>query len=740
MNAKSKGKTSAVTKIFFAIVVVAAVIAAATIGGILWYLHSGDDVDYSKLRTAAKPLNLYAANGEIADYCTENYGYIEIEELPDDLKNAFIAVEDKRFYSHDGIDYIRLAGAAIANLRSGSYAEGGSTITQQLAKNIYLTSEKSFSRKLREAQIAVKLEEHYSKDEILEYYLNMLYFGCGEYGVKNAAKRFFGKEPSELELEECAMLAATVKAPSKLNPIADPDACKERAALVLDLMAEQGLIDENRRKSANFDDIIIKDDLIENSLDKIYVANALAEASSILGIDEEEIAAKGYCVYTYLDYDALDALADAVQGSDTDGMSAAIAADVATHSVSAVYADFALDLKSFSRQSGSTLKPLVAYAPAFESGILCPSSVLDDSKRTFGDYTPSNFNDVYYGSVSAKSALSLSLNVPAVQVLSDVGVSEGYNTLQKLGIRLGDEDDNLSLALGATQIGIALSDLLGGYVALADGGNFASLALVSCITDEYGDVVYRRNTDVSRVFSPETSYLVTDCLLDCATNGTAKKLSPLGLQIAAKTGTVGDDSGNHDAYCVAYSSDVAALFWCGSADYNSVIDVQGGGAPTIRAREFFDALSDSRDLGTFSRPDGIVEARLDKSDLSHGALTLAGDSAPDHACEKALFNARYLPESVNYSFDVPSAKDLSIRKDNGLVEISFCADPRLCYRIVRRNFFNGETVLSQLSEREGVVTVTDAADGIFPTTYAVIPWYADDSGAEVLGRIETLRA
>ena len=608
MSGNGKTKTSVVTRLFFAVALTGliATLAVAAIG--FWYVNSGENVDFDKLKTAAEAPKIYAANGELARYCALQDGYAASNEIPRLVKDAFIAVEDKRFYSHNGIDYIRLAGAAIGNIKSGSFAEGGSTITQQLAKNIYLSSEKSLERKLREAKIAVTLEKNFSKEQLLEYYLNMLYFGNGEYGVKNAARRYFDKELDELDVLEAAALAATVKAPSKVNPLSNPTALIDRARLVTDLMYEQGLIDENSHNSAKISNIIIKNVLNENTLDQIYLSNALAEASAILGIDERELVAKGYSVFTYLDYEVLESLADSCSLKDEDGLFAAISADVESRAIDAICADFTFDLSSFARQSGSTLKPLVAYAPAFDCGLLSPASILDDSPTDFGDYAPSNYGGVYNGDVSARYALSHSLNIPAVSVLQSVGVSEGAAALSKMNIDCGDP--SLSLALGSTESGIAFDN------------------------DADGNVVYRRNIRAISVYSPQSCYLVTDCLRDCVKDGTAKKMSPLDFPIAAKTGTVGGKNGNNDAYCVAYTPEHAALFWIGSEDYSSYVSSSGGGLPTIFAREFFDDIGSG---GDFAVPDGVVEVRLDSYELERGRLANASRYAPEYACTKELF-------------------------------------------------------------------------------------------------------
>ncbi|MDE7337491.1 MAG: transglycosylase domain-containing protein, partial [Clostridia bacterium] len=244
-------------------------------------------------------LNVYDGDNKmILD--KKNQEYVDYSQIPKLLSDAFIAVEDKRFYSHHGIDYIRIAGAMLNNVK-GNRTQGASTITQQLVKNTYLSSEQTFSRKFKEMQTAIKLEKQLSKEQILEYYLNMLYFGSGEYGIKNASLRFFGKDISQLNALECAMLAGIVKSPTKYNPINNYDNSILRARTVLKLMLEQNKISQNIYDSYINCNIIIKNNIIENTLDKNYLNATIQEACNILSISDKELMKSGYSVYTYYD-------------------------------------------------------------------------------------------------------------------------------------------------------------------------------------------------------------------------------------------------------------------------------------------------------------------------------------------------------------------------------------------------------------------------------------------------------
>ena len=289
--------------------------ALMTAAGLVIYVNTDTDVDENALVFENSVPEVYDANGELTTYCSANEIKAESGKIPDHLKNAFVALEDKRFYEHRGVDYIRILGATVANLKSGSKAQGGSTITQQIVKNAFLSGEKSFSRKLREARLAVSLERRMTKDEILETYLNMLYFGSGEYGVKNAARRFFGCEVEDLTIAQSAMLAGIVKSPTKYNPINHFDNAFARSRLVLGLMLEQDMITKAEYDEATGENIAIVDDKSAYEFDKTYVVNALGEACSILGIDEKELRVRGYKLYTFLDLSLQSALKNIIDGT-----------------------------------------------------------------------------------------------------------------------------------------------------------------------------------------------------------------------------------------------------------------------------------------------------------------------------------------------------------------------------------------------------------------------------------------
>lgn len=744
-NNKNKSSFAKKTvKVMAVIALVAVSITALSAAAFAIYVNTPAEIDESKLVNLRSVPVVYDKNGDLSQYSKDGFSYVGISEIPDSVKDAFVALEDKRFYSHNGIDYKRIAGAFVANIKKGGMAQGGSTITQQVAKNAFLSREKSLERKLKEARYAVSLEKKYDKEKILEIYLNMLYFGSGEYGVKDAAKRFFCKNLNELTVAECAMLAGIVKSPVKYNPINNYDNSVARTQLVLRLMFEQGKINENSYNMAKNENIIINNAVKENTFDKIYVANALEEACDILGIDEKTFKAQGYSLYTYLDNARQKELKNIVSNeayyvkSNDKILCASLDIDNASGSVSAIYANFPLSVFDMKRQAGSTLKPLACYAPAFDAGLLSPASVITDEQTDFYGYSPKNYKDIYYGNVSVRECLAKSLNVPAVKALTTIGVQQGYDTLKSLGFDLSEDDDNLSLALGSTKYGNTLLQIAGGYCALARYGSYVSPTFVKEIKDCDGNTVYIDNRTSSRVFTEQTSYLTTDILMTCAKEGTAKKLKDTPFSVASKTGTVACNGGNSDAYNVSYTSENTVLFWQGSENPSSPMpdSVTGGGTPTLMCSQYLKGIYIDRYPQNFYVPQGIVQATLDKRGYENGELILASDNAPSSRVVKEIFAENSLPTQKDDSFDYPQAKNVKASEQGDTVTISFESNANLNYRVIKKALLKEDEVIADIKNQEGLITLSDVPDGLFGyNRYVIIPYYYNDDNVEIIGEI-----
>lgn len=745
MRANKENSSSFAKNTLKAIAISIAVIAffaVMTAAGLIIFINSDEDVDVNALAITNSVPEVYDVNSQPTSYYLSGEISADYDEVPQHLKDAFVALEDKRFYEHHGVDYYRIAGAFVANVKSGSRAQGGSTITQQIVKNAFLGGEKSFSRKLREARLAVSLERRMSKDEILGTYLNMLYFGSGEYGVKNAARRFFACEVGDLTIAQSAMLAAIVKSPTKYNPINNYDNALSRTGLVLSLMLGQGKISDEEYNAAINENIVIADDRSNEFFDKNYVVNAVSEACSLLGIDENELKAKGFEVYTYLDparqTELKKIIDDKTYYGDENALCAAIDCNVGNGGVSAFYSNFVIDANAFRRQAGSVLKPLVCYAPAFDCGALSPASVMTDEPTDFGGYAPENYGKKYYGKISARDALAYSLNVPAVSALTTIGVQSGYDALRRMDFSLGD-DDNLSLALGSTLKGCTFKELLGGYLTLARGGNYTPATFVREIRDANGNTVYvNENNDGKTVFSQESAYLTTNCLTSCSRYGTAKKLASLGFDVASKTGTVASGDGNADAYNVSYTTSDCVLFWQGSERYDEPLpsNVTGGGLPTLMCKNYLSSIYADKKPSSFLPPAGITEAKLDKIAYEEGDLVIASDNAPKAYYLTDIFDARYVPTQKDTSFDYPSAEAFDAVTDGNDVTITFKANPHINYKVIKKSLFTDDEVISDIKNAGGTVSVKDRADGLLGyNRYVVVPYYTDDDGRETIGEI-----
>ena len=413
---------------------------------------------------------------------------------------------------------------------------------------------------------------------------------------------------------------------------------------------------------------------------------------------------------------------------------AAIVIDNLSRGVKAFYSNCAYT-SEIKRQPGSLLKPLVAFAPAIENGLLSPASIMSDAPRSFTGYTPKNYKDEYYGDISVREALKLSLNIPAVEAMTLVGVENACSYLSRLGMPLTESDLNLSTALGGLTYGVHLRDLAGAYCALANGGTYADVAFIKEIRDKNGKILYSHKPALRRVFGEDTSYLITDMLKDTALDGTAKKLSVLGYEIASKTGTVAsaDPQFNSDAYNASYTSAETAIFWQGNlsgrADDLLPGVITGGGSPTLFAVNYF---SHSPKPRPFIMPKSIVELNIDKFDLDVGNVTLADENAPYFAVKKELFSRRSMPRDRNLSYTrLPMPKySCNISGDN--IETTVTSDPRLRYEIVRHDYFTGDQVVTDFVGSKGTFSFIERLPerGFFSPRYSLKVYYIDVTGKE----------
>ncbi|WP_256332316.1 transglycosylase domain-containing protein [Paenibacillus sp. CF095] len=547
------------------------------------------------MQVASSTIITNAEGTEISRLHTQTKGYSEYADLnamPDLLKMAFLATEDRRFYNHDGLDFIGLGRAIVQDIIHMNLSQGGSSITQQLARNLYLNGDKTLSRKVNEISIAMALEKKYSKDEILEMYLNQIYMGRQQYGVKAAARRYFGiKDMHQLELWQIATLAGMPKGPSIYNPVDHPELSKQRRAVILRLMHEQGLITRKQMLQARDVDYTPPDTVLSVTAtpglsEPSYVSAVdavIQEASRLTGKSEVEIQAAGWVIQTGLDQQAQLAMeetfADTTRFPDDhqDELVQASMVIIDQHNgeVKAMMGG-RNPLKGGinraimdARQPGSSFKPIIAYGPALESGKFKPESILPDKRMQYGSYQPSNLGGRYSGSIAMSQALQKSINAPAVWLLHETGLNYAHQFAARLGIELGKEDMNLSVALGGVYQGVSPMKMAQAYTVFANNGKLNTAHLIREITDSQGRTIFAHKLENKQVISYSTANAMTRMLQNVVSQGTGSRAQLGQHKVAGKTGTtqaalpgVGRE-GNRDLWFVGYTSNWTAAVWMG---------------------------------------------------------------------------------------------------------------------------------------------------------------------------------
>jgi len=553
--------------------------AIATVGVVVWVGAHLPAIQSLEIPKRPPTIQITGADGSVIAIRGEMPGAnVALKDLPPYLPKAFIAIEDRRFYSHHGIDPVGIARAAVANILHRGVSQGGSTLTQQLAKNLFLTQERTLQRKLQEVELALWLERKHSKAEILELYLNRVYFGSGAYGVEAAAQRYFGKSAKNVTLAEAAMLAGLVKSPSRLAPNRNPEGAEQRAQTVLAAMADAKFITEAQAQASighpaynvkpvgagtvNYvadwigevlDDLIGQIDqsvVVETSIDPKL--QAVAEAAVI-----DELAAKS------------------VKFTVTQGALVAMAPDGAVRAMvgGRNYAESQYNRAvTARRQPGSAFKPFV-YLTAIESG-LTPETIRQDAPLDIKGWKPENYSHEYLGAVTLTQALAMSLNTVAVRLGIEVGPKNVVRTAHRLGIS-SKLDANASIALGTSEV--SLVELVGAYAPFANGGFGVSPHVVSKIRTMEGKVLYMRPADqLGQVIDPRNVAMMNTMMQETLISGTAHKAELPGWMAAGKTGTSQDF---RDAWFIGYTSNLVTGVWLGNDDNSPTRKATGGGLP-----------------------------------------------------------------------------------------------------------------------------------------------------------------
>lgn len=651
--------------------------------------------------------------------------WVSISELQPSTVYAFISAEDARFFEHEGVDVIRIAGAIVADIKAGSYVQGASTISQQLIKLSHLTSEKTISRKAEEAALAYEMERQYSKEDILEMYLNYVYFGGGYYGIEAAAEGYFGVHASDLTLDQSAMLAGILKSPSGYAPHINYAASINRRNNILRLMRDYGYITDDEKKQASARRPTILHDKREE-YSGYYTDAVTKSAAALMGITVDELIRGGYNIYSAMDSDIQHYCEEMFKNGELfpaeDSEAAIVVLEPSTGMVVAMVGgrsytggisfNRATDIR---RQPGSVIKPVIAYAPAFEYLNYTAADMILDEETTFADYTPSNYGNKYYGWVTVREAVTKSLNVPAVKTLSAVGVGRAKDFAKRCGIEFDDKDDSLALALGGFTYGVSPLQIAGAYSCFASGGIYNTPTLIKKITDRNGLTVYEYRQDSRRVMSEANAYILTSMLKSVVTEGTGHRLNTLDIPIAGKTGTVGLANGNRDAWMAGYTPEYTAVVWQGyDSDRLGLLpsSATGGTYPALMLYELFNHIYPDGRSGDFEKPESVKQYSIDAKTLKkQHKVVLANAMTPQSSRVTEYFTEETAPEDVSGYWAVPgSAQNLLAMREEGGVMVSFdCPDDFGMYTLWRSEAGKAEKPLMTWNGREGHIEYIDAA-------------------------------
>ncbi|WP_404449013.1 PBP1A family penicillin-binding protein [Sutcliffiella horikoshii] len=613
---------------FRAVLLIAGLLALIILLGMQLYINTRD------VSALTDPLPqssvLYDRHGEVASRITSNQiEGVPSEEIPEVMKQAVVAVEDQRFYEHDGFDFVGTVRALTTNVKAGGYVQGGSTITQQLAKNVFLSHDKTLKRKTDEFFLAKKVEKSYTKDQIISLYLNQIYYGEGAWGIKRAAAVYFAKDPKDLTLAESATLAGLIKAPSALSPLNNAERSMQRRNLVLSLMHQQGFITAEEVEAAKQEELKLESRHVDPYKGKYpsFTDYIIDEAERMYGISESELLAGGYRVYTTLEPKVQEALekvyadpANFPTGQSGEvAQSSGVLLDPKTGGILGMIGGRDYKFRDFNRASklkkppGSTAKPLLVYTPALEEGYDV-YDMLNDSPTDFGNYTPQNHTLDFRGEVSMYDAVLNSYNVPAVSLLYDIGIQKGMDTAKKLYLPVDEKEDRTlgNLALGGFH-GVSPKHMAEAYSVYANNGEIIESHGIVKIEKVTGEEVASFEEEKERVFSEEAVQKMNFMLKGVVEEGSGKNAIIDGREVAGKTGSTQTTDNNHRAtsnqWFVGYTPQIVGAFWIGfdkeSAE-NVLPIISGAGSPS--AKVFQQVVSEALEgepVETFNLPGSL---------------------------------------------------------------------------------------------------------------------------------------
>lgn len=629
------------------------------VAGITYYYASGYASEVSALKAEAVDIvkhstadtfrqietsEVYDASGKTISVLKgeKDVYYIKYENIPEYACQALISIEDKKFYKHSGVDYKAIARAAFAMIKDGEVTQGGSTITQQLARTIFLSNEKTWQRKVEEIYIASELEKKYSKEQILEFYLNNVYFANGYYGIQAAAKGYFSKDVNDLSLSQICYLLAIPNSPTYYDPVVNPDNTIKRRDLILSSMLNDGVIDENTYNKAKSEQIVLqRPDSVKNNYVETYVyycaTKALMEADGFVfqnDFDSDEareayerayeesynnwnasLFTSGYRIYTTIDLQKQQELQSAIdnqlaeftdvnedgiyalQGAgacidNSNGMTVAIVGgrsqDVNGYTLNRAFQSF--------RQPGSSIKPLIVYTPAIEMGYT-PDTMVMDTKVEDG---PENASGTYSGEITLRDAVAYSKNTVAWQLYDQVTPEVGIGYLKTMEFSHIEKDDyGMAACLGGLTVGVSPLEMAKGYATICNDGYMRNSGCILQITDTAGNIIYEAQQDEVQVYQENAARTMTDMLQSVIAVGTAKGNDLGDMPCAGKTGTT---NSNRDGWFVGYTKYYTTSVWVGYDIPKQVPGLTGSSYPAAIWQEYMQVIHQDLVPADFLKP------------------------------------------------------------------------------------------------------------------------------------------
>ena len=611
------------------VIILCAVLLAFIAGSITFYVIFKDLPSIAALKDYRPSIatRVYADNNELVDeFFLEDRKLIKLADVPKIAIQAFVAAEDARFYQHTGFDFISMIRAFLKNVEAGRIVQGGSTITQQVAKSLYLSSERSYARKIREAILAYKIDKYLTKDEIMSLYLNHIYLGHGTYGIEAASEGYFGKSAKYLTLPEASLLAGLPKAPSTYSPFLHYDKARQRQAYVLDRMIEDGYITQEEKERALATHIHLKSIRPKEKIAPYFVENVRRYVMEKYGSDV--LYKEGLEIYTTLNIEMQLAARDSVERGLQElearenyergiVQGALFSMDVRTGEVKAMVGGRDFKKSEFNRatqarrQPGSAFKPLI-YTAAFDKGLTPSTTIIDapimyeDRSQPDGFWKPKNFDGKFNGPTTLRTALVQSRNVITIKLLQEIGVDYAAAYAANMGI-ISPLSKNLTMALGTSAV--TLQEMVTAYNVLANQGKRLKPFFIKKIIDRTGHVFEENQTKSEQVIDPRIAFMASYVMQDVVESGTGRRVKSIGRPVAGKTGTTDD---MRDAWFIGFSPSLITGVWVGFDQERSLgKQEQGGRAAAPVWLYFMEKALKGKPVEVFPVPDGIVFMKVD---------------------------------------------------------------------------------------------------------------------------------